>query len=178
MNWGDIYKSEVSPVMANFSSGPPVWVYAIVGTLAIVGIALLVWAPLKVKLGGAALLFFCGFIGFMLLRNSGIKAGEPAEFCAGKVLKKYEKKQVVKKTTGMMEPEISYWIDLETIRCAKFDDSGIVEEETAPPEPRSITLAENLYGALAEGQEVTGVILPTARNAFHFLVSADGSIQK
>ena len=164
--------------MENFSSGPPMWVYGIIGTLAILGIALLVWAPLKVKLGGAVLLFICGFIGFMMLRNSGIKPGQPAEFCTGKILKKYEKKQVVKKTTGMMEPEISYWMDVQTLRCAKFDEAGIVEEVSPTPESRSISLDHSLYSSVDEGQEVTGVILPFATNSFHFLVSADGRVQK
>ena len=111
MNWSQIYRSEVAPILENFASGPPVWVYAIVGILAATGIALIVWAPMKVKLGGAVLIFFCGFIGFMAFRSSRVKTDEPAEFRTGLILKKYEKKQVVRKTTGIMEPEITYWID-------------------------------------------------------------------
>lgn len=178
MNWDSIYKSEVAPVLENFASGPPVWVYALLGVLALGGVALLIWAPLKFKLAGAVLLFFCGFLGFMVLRNSGIKPGQPAEFCTGRILKKYEKKQVVRNAAGIMEPEISFWIDLQPSRCARFDESGVLDEGAPSQEPRSITLDESLYGSVEDGQEITGVIIPTARNSFHFLVAADGSIQK
>ena len=67
MNWSHIYKSEVSPVLENFASGPPLWVYGIIGVLVLAATALIVWAPMKFKLGGIVLLFFCGFLGFMVL---------------------------------------------------------------------------------------------------------------
>ena len=178
MQWDAIYKSEVSPVLANFSSGPPIWVYVMVGLFALAGIALIIWAPLKVKLGGVVLLFFCGFIGFMVLKSSGVKPGQPAEFHTGTVLEKIRKKQVVKKTTGIMEPEITYWIRFQTNESGKFDDSGILESLEPEDVEREILISESLYASLREGQSITGVILPTAQDSFHFLVQPDGSVLK
>ncbi|MBI39566.1 MAG: hypothetical protein CMF59_08200 [Leptospiraceae bacterium] len=178
MNWSQIYRSEVAPILENFASGPPVWVYAIVGILAATGIALIVWAPMKVKLGGAVLIFFCGFIGFMAFRSSRVKTDEPAEFRTGLILKKYERKQVVRKTTGIMEPEITYWIDFQPEVVGRFDATGLLEknEVSAGSESTEILISEQIYSMVKEGQTVTGVILPTANESFHFLVESGGAI--
>jgi hypothetical protein len=179
MNWSEIYQGEVAPVLENFSAGPPIWVYAIVGILAATGIALLIWAPVKVKMAGAVLLFFCGFIGFMVFRSSRVKQGEPAVFRTGLVLRKYEKKQVVRKTTGVMEPEITYWIDLQPQAIGRFDDTGLLRKEEVQSNQSAgteILVSEDIYAQVREGQIITGVILPTATDSFHFLVESDGSI--
>lgn len=181
MNWSHIYKSEVSPVLENFASGPPLWVYGIIGVLVLAATALIVWAPMKFKLGGIVLLFFCGFIGFMVFKSSRVKPGQPATFQTGRVLDLIEKKQVVKKTTGIMEPEISYRILFVAEETGAFDHSGLLDTEQIPGDSQYETemlVSESIYRGVRKGQQVTGIILPTANNAFHFLILEGGSVIK
>jgi hypothetical protein len=94
------------------------------------------------------------------------------------VLGKEVRKQAVRKTTGIMESEFSYWIELQVQKKATFDAAGMLNEEEVGSDPQEILISESLYNKLEKGENVTGVILPVAENSFSFLVESDGSIVK
>lgn len=175
MHWDQIYSAEVAPVLAQFSSGPPVWVYALIGLALAAGVAALVWLPGKLKPIGLVLLFVGGFILYMMYSSADRAQSRPAEFRTGVVERKFTLERPVRRTTGIMEPETSYWIELRVQESATFDARGAGAAQTGR-EVQTIGLSEALYGKIQEGTTITGVILPTATNHFHFLVNADGTI--
>lgn len=173
MKWDAIYRAEVAPVLTNFSSGPPVWVYAIIGVVAAGGLALIIWAPLKIKMAGFVLLFFCGFIGFMVFRSASNASRKVAEFRRCTVLQKLEEKRVVKDSRGIMVPEVSYRVEAQCSLKGRFDETGLLDQ--SPIEGTAVFgIGKSIYDGIAPGETITGVILPTASDYFHFLVTPDG----
>ena len=175
MQWDQIYRAEVAPVLAQFSAGPPVWVYALIGLTVAGGVAALVWLPGRLKPGGLVLLFVAGFILYMIYSSADRARSRPAEFRTGLVERKFTLERPVRRATGIMEPETSYWIELRVHKAATFDARGAGAAQTGI-EVQTIGLSEALYGNIQEGTTITGVILPTATDHFHFLVNADGTI--
>lgn len=176
MQWDQIYKTEVAPVLAQFSAGPPLWVYAALGLALLGGVALLVWTSGGVRLSGLVLVFIAGFILYMMHSGTEKARTRPAEYRTGVVNKKYTLERPVRRANGMMEPQTSYWIELRVNEARNFGAHGAGNALPVGPDAQAIGVDESLYAKVREGATITGVILPTANDHFHFVVEADGSI--
>lgn len=175
MDYAEIYKSEVAPVLANFQAAPPLWVYGILAFLVLGGIAMLVFAPVKVKAGGAVLIFAAGFIGYMMMTSKKKAQNTIATYRVVRVIDKTEKKQVVRNTRGIMEPHFSYLLTVDSIEGGLFDDTGKIEGKVAEKNAgEEILVSKPVFNAVQKGETVTGIILPTANNAFHLVIRPDG----
>src|SRR5690606_15778650 len=178
MDWAQIYRTEVLPVLENFMAGPPAWVYGILIAVGLAGLAALIWGPGRVKLVGLVLLFFVGFGAFMTVSSARTAAKRSAEYRTGLVKSKHVEKTVVRNTTGIMEPRLTYWIDVDVSEARRFSAAGAARKVQKSSGLQKIGVGKSLFDAIQEGQTITGVILPTARDHFHFLVLPDGRVIK
>lgn len=175
IDWAEIHAKEIAPVLQNFSTSPPPVVLAILAAAVLSGIALVIWAPGRLRLAGVVLIFIAIFASYMVLSGARRARQRPAHYEYGSIVKKYSKKSTSTDSRGMIEPVTTYYIEMNVSTAHEIRAEG----QAGPVEAagtRKLSADEELYGRLAEGDRIYAIVLPTADDAIHFAVREDGTV--
>ncbi len=178
IDWAKIHAAEIAPTLAKFAAPPPPAVLILLLVVFLGGLALIIWSPAKFKAAGFVLIGITLFIAYMTAGNYYRAKHRLARYERGIIEKKFSRKSTRKDSRGQILPVTTYFIEISIDESRKLGSKGAAEPTTAYNGKRERLVAESLYNKVTAGEKVHAVILPTAKDAIHFVVRDNGEIIK